>query len=159
MAPPLRVLLCITATRGCKPCTSVAEPDWSIPWCEVRYRSTVPIGLFGHINTCSLFQVKSPRLTVRNLPYVITTPTDIVLSGSTRDSSRGAKPAQAGLGLPPPASGVFSTWPLDVTTATVTLSNGILSPGFATVCLALVSISSYNFWNPGTCSFGSELGP
>ena len=47
-----------------------------------------PIGLFGHISSCSLFQSRSPKSTRRNWPSVTTLPTDWPFSGSLRDLLR-----------------------------------------------------------------------
>ena len=55
------------ATRGCRACTRTGEFELDCPWCKPRSRSTAPIGLLGHINSNSLFLVKSPRWTVQKL--------------------------------------------------------------------------------------------
>ena len=51
--------------------------------------------------------------------------------------SFGVKSAQTGLALPAPGSGVFITSPADVTTRQSRPVIGTLSPGLATMCLAL----------------------
>ena len=102
-APPFRVPLFITATRGASAFTSAGDPDRSSPWCDTRYRSTVPIRFVGHIRSNSPFHVRSPRSAVRNLPYVMMKPAESPLSGSIYVlSSLGFTPAQAGFALPPP---------------------------------------------------------
>ena len=51
--------------------------------------------------------------------------------------SFGVNPAHAGLALPPPGSGVFSTCPAEVTTRHSKPVIGTRSPGFTTMCFAL----------------------
>ena len=157
-AAPLRVPFCITATRGCTACTSCGDPDGSVPWCDTRYRSIVPIGLVGHIRSCSLFQSRSARSIARNWPNVATVPSDWAFSGSVV-MSFGVNCAHAGFALPPPGSGVFSTLPADVTTRQSKPVMGILSPGLTTMCFALPYSSAYAAWKPCTCSRSSTDGP
>src|ERR1700686_1756742 len=100
------------------------------------------MGLFGHINSNSLFLVKSPKWIVRNFPNVIRLPTDC---GSSALFSPGLNSEQYGFGLPAPGSGVLRTCPADATISQSRPATGILSPGFTTVCVALAVSAGYVF--------------
>src|SRR5262249_2930988 len=96
---------------------------------------TAPTGLFGHISSNSLFWVRSPRWATLNLPKVMMLPTDCAFS--VVSTGCWTKLAQDGFGAPPPASGVLSTCPSADTMRQSRPATGLVSPGFATVCLAL----------------------
>jgi hypothetical protein len=66
-----------------------------------------------------------------------------LFSAWVSESSRALNSAQAGFGMPPPFSGVLITCLAEVTTSTSTGPNGILSPGFTTVCLVFEYSSAY----------------
>ena len=78
--PPLRMPLFMMMTRGRNACTSGGEFEIASPWCEMMKRSAVPMRLFGHISSSSLFHVRSPSCTTRNLPNVIALPTERAFS-------------------------------------------------------------------------------
>ena len=71
----------------------------------------MPTGLFGHISSNSLFQVRSPSCATRNFPNVMMLPTDWAFS--VVSAACGLKFAQDGFAAPAPASGVLSTCPAD----------------------------------------------
>src|SRR5215475_2725222 len=98
-------------------------------------RSAAPIRLVGHIRSNSLFQVRSPRCTVRNFPNVMTLPTDCAFSlGSL---SFGLWLAQDALAAPAPGSAVLIASPADVTIRQSRPATAMVSPGFAIVRFAL----------------------
>src|SRR3954465_5401052 len=68
-------------------------------------RSALPIRFIGHIRSNSLFQVRSPRCTVRNFPNVITLPTDCAFSVGSL--SFGLWLGRGRVGPPPPRRGGF----------------------------------------------------
>src|SRR6516164_175366 len=95
----------------------------------------MPIGLLGHINSNSLFQVRSPSCTTLNFPKVITLPTDWAFSVGS--GACGLKLAHDVFGAPAPgapASGVLSTCPAEDTMRQSRPETGTMSPGFTTVC-------------------------
>src|SRR6266496_3845595 len=47
------------ATRGWSACTRTSELDVSCPWCKPSRTSTAPTRFLGHINSNSLFLVRS----------------------------------------------------------------------------------------------------
>src|SRR5882672_12874438 len=98
-------------------------------------RSALPIRFIGHIRSNSLFQVRSPRCTVRNFPNVMTLPTDCAFSVGSL--SFGLWLAQDGLAPPAPGNAVLIASPADVTMRQSRPLTETVSPGFAIVRFAL----------------------
>src|SRR5919198_4883289 len=94
-------------------------------------RSAVPIRFIGHIRSNSLFQVRSPRCTVRNFPNVMTLPTDWAFSVGSL--SLGLWLAHDGLGPPAPGNAVLIASPAEVTMRQSSPAAATLSPGLAIV--------------------------
>src|ERR1017187_5938564 len=70
------------------------------------------MGLFGHISSNSLFQVRSPKCTIRNFPNATTLPRELGFSTPPSSSlSLGWKLTDPGLGWPPPGRWSFSPPP------------------------------------------------